>query len=137
MNIQQSTHDSVTILAPTGRIDTTTSRPLEEGIRRVVDDGARDLVIDFGNVDYISSAGLRVFLVLAKRLRDLQGRLVLCGMREPVRQVFHLAGFMPLFRVEASLDGMMLPFSKPSRHMAMNWSAEPWVQVAIMTPSSA
>ena len=114
MNIQHSTQGSVTILAPAGRIDTTTSRPLEEGIRQVVDDGARDLVIDFGNVDYISSAGLRVFLVLAKRLRDLQGRLVLCGMREPVRQVFHLAGFMPLFRVEASQDAALARFATPA-----------------------
>jgi stage II sporulation protein AA (anti-sigma F factor antagonist) len=58
-------------------------------------------------VDYISSAGLRVFLVLAKRMRDLQGRLVLCAMTEPVRQVFQLAGFLPLFRVEPSQDAAL------------------------------
>jgi stage II sporulation protein AA (anti-sigma F factor antagonist) len=111
MNIQQSTRDSVTVIAPAGRIDTTTSGALEDGIRRVVDGGARDLVIDFSGVDYISSAGLRVFLVLAKRFRDLQGRLVLCTMPEPVRQVFHLAGFMPLFKVEPSQDAALARFA--------------------------
>ncbi|MEO6212329.1 MAG: STAS domain-containing protein [Vicinamibacterales bacterium] len=107
MNIQHSTSEGVTVIAPTGRIDTTTSGAVEEAIRRAVDAGARDLVIDFAEAAYISSAWLRVFLVLAKRMRDLQGRLVLCGMPEPVRQVFHLAGFMPLFKVE------------PTRHAAL------------------
>ena len=114
MNIQQSTRDGVTVVAPDGRIDTTTSAALDEGIRRAVDDGARDLVIDFARVEYISSAGLRVFLVLAKRMRDLQGRLVLCAMPEPVRQVFHLAGFMPLFRVEPSQDAALARFASPA-----------------------
>jgi len=102
MNIQQTDHDGVVVLAPSGRIDTTTSGALEEAVRGSVDAGARSLVIDFSGVEYISSAGLRVFLVLAKRMRDLHGRLVLCAMPEPVAQVFRLAGFMALFQVEAS-----------------------------------
>ncbi len=102
MNIQQTDHDGVVVLAPSGRIDTTTSGAVDDTVRRSVDSGARSLVIDFSGVDYISSAGLRVFLVLAKRMRDLHGRLILCGMPEPVAQVFRLAGFMALFQVEAS-----------------------------------
>ena len=102
MTIQHSTHGSVAIISPIGRIDTTTSGILDDAIRRTVDEGARDLLIDLSSTEYISSAGLRVFLVLAKRLRSLGGRLVLCGMGEPVRQVFQLAGFMPIFTVEPS-----------------------------------
>lgn len=111
MNIQQTTRDGVTVLAPSGRIDTTTSAHVDETIRRVVDEGVRDLVVDFSNVEYISSAGLRVLLVLAKRMRELQGRLVLCGMPESVRQVFRLAGFMPLFKVEASQEAAVATFA--------------------------
>jgi len=111
MNIHQSNHDGVTVIAPSGRIDTTTSGAVEEAVRRAVDGGARDLVIDFAGVEYISSAGLRVCLVLAKRLRDLQGRLVLCRLPEPVRQVFRLAGFMPLFRIEASSEAALAAFA--------------------------
>lgn len=111
MNIQQTTRDGVTVLAPSGRIDTTTSASVEEVVRRTVDAGARDLVIDFTHVEYISSAGLRVFLVLAKRMRDLPGRLVLCGMPDAVRQVFRLAGFMPLFKVEPSQDAALATFA--------------------------
>lgn len=114
MNIQHSNRDGITVIAPAGRIDTTTSGALEDAVRQAVDKGARDLVVDFAGVDYISSAGLRVFLVLAKRMRDLQGRLVLCGMPESVRQVFRLAGFMPLFRVEPSQEAAMARIAAPS-----------------------
>lgn len=102
MTIHHTTHDSVAIISPVGRIDTTTSGILDDATRRTVDEGARDLLVDLSSTEYISSAGLRVFLVLAKRLRSLGGRLVLCGMGEPVRQVFQLAGFMPIFTVEPS-----------------------------------
>jgi anti-anti-sigma factor len=107
MHIQQTDRAGITIVSPAGRIDTTTSPAVEDALRRAVDDGARTIVVDLGNVDYISSAGLRVFLVLAKRMRDLQGRLVLCGLGGPVRQVFQLAGFLPLFQVEPSQDAAL------------------------------
>ena len=102
MIIDETTEDGIHIVAPAGRIDTTTSGGLDDVLRRLVDDGVRRILVDFSDVDYISSAGLRVFLVLAKRMKDEQGRLVLCGLPQPVRQVFHLAGFMPLFTVEPS-----------------------------------
>jgi stage II sporulation protein AA (anti-sigma F factor antagonist) len=110
MKVHESSEGAVHIIAPEGRIDTTTSAGLEEVLRRVLDDGALDVLVDFSLVDYISSAGLRVFLVLARRTRDAEGRLVLCGMRPAVRQVFHLAGFMPLFTVEKSRESAVAAF---------------------------
>lgn len=112
MQIQHVDRNGIAIVMPAGRIDTTTSSSVEDLIRKVVDGGARSLLVDLGRVEYISSAGLRVFLVLAKRMRDLQGRLVLCGMTEPVRQVFQLAGFMPLFRVEPTQAAALAAFTR-------------------------
>lgn len=102
MTIEESQHGSVAALTVAGRIDTTTAPHVEQSLGRAFDSGTHDLVVDLGRVDYISSAGLRVFLVLAKRMRERQGRLVLCSLTEPVRQVFDLAGFLPLFAVEPS-----------------------------------
>ncbi len=107
MQIEHTRRDQVTVLAPNGRIDTTTSGTVDDAVRSAIDAGARILVIDFSGVDYISSAGLRVFLVLARRMRELGGRLVLCGLGQPVRQVFQLAGFLPLFTVSSSLDAAL------------------------------
>jgi anti-anti-sigma factor len=114
MQIEQASIGAVRVLAPVGRIDTTTSAAVEEALRRTVDAGGRELVVDLEGVDYISSAGLRVFLVLAKRLRNEQGRLVLCGLPEPVRQVFHLAGFIPLFEIERTREAAVARAASPS-----------------------
>lgn len=111
MTIDETTRDGVTVLAPHGRIDTTTSGALDDRVRRVVDDGARNLIVDFSGVEYISSAGLRVALVLAKRMRSLDGQLVLCGMGQPVRQVFQLAGFLPLFTITPDREAALARFA--------------------------
>lgn len=112
MKILQRKHGSVTVVAPVGRIDTTTSPSLEEVTRSLIDAGTRDMLVDLSGTEYISSAGLRVFLVLAKRLRDLRGRLVLAGLDQPVRQVFQLAGFLPLFTIDGTLDEALVRFDE-------------------------
>jgi anti-anti-sigma factor len=100
MNIVQDVQAGVPVVAPAGRIDSTTSVDLERAITAALDGGNRRLVVDFQQVGYISSAGLRVLLVAAKRLGGGKGALALCGMNDAVRQVFDLAGFLPLFAVE-------------------------------------
>lgn len=114
MRIEQAAVGTARVVAPVGRIDTTTSAAVEDTLRTIVNAGGRELVVDLERVDYISSAGLRVFLVLAKRLRTERGRLVLCGLPEPVRQVFHLAGFIPLFEIERTREAAVARLAAPS-----------------------
>jgi anti-anti-sigma factor len=104
MQISQEQHQGVIVVAPRGRIDSTTSAALESHLSQVTKGGAPRLVLDFAGVDYISSAGLRVLLTLAKRVRDARGALALCALGDGVRQVFELAGFLPLFSIEGSRD---------------------------------
>ena len=85
-----------------GRIDSNTSAEFEQ--RLMTRDAEARLVVDLSGVDYISSAGLRVFLILAKKMKAFGGRLVLCALPPPVKQVFDLSGFTPLFVVEASVE---------------------------------
>ncbi len=100
MDIEQLRQGDILVVAPKGRIDSNTSESLQAAITAALAAGMKRLVIDFAGIDYISSAGLRVMLIAAKRLGGGQGILVLCGLGEPVRQVFDLAGFLPLFAVE-------------------------------------
>jgi anti-anti-sigma factor len=97
----------VIAVVPAGRIDTTTAPALESHLNGLLAGGARRLVVDFSRVDYISSAGLRVMLLVARRMKESNGRLALCAFPEPVRQVFQLAGFLPLFIVRESQDVAM------------------------------
>jgi anti-anti-sigma factor len=94
------------VLAPAGRIDHGSAEGFKDALRPHLERcaAARDqLVLDLSGVDYISSAGLRVLLLAAKRLQP-QGRLVLCSLNRSVREVFELAGFLPLFGIEPSRE---------------------------------
>ena len=104
MQISQEQQNGVVVVVPRGRIDSTTSGALEAHLAGLAKIGQARIVIDFTDVDYISSAGLRVMLTLAKRIRDARGGLALCSLGETVRQVFELAGFLPLFSIEGSRD---------------------------------
>jgi stage II sporulation protein AA (anti-sigma F factor antagonist) len=92
------------VIAPAGRVDSVSSGDLERLVVSRIGGGERRLVLDLSGVEYISSAGLRVLLMAAKRLREPPGALVLCGMGPGVRTVLELAGFLPLFTVEAARD---------------------------------
>ena len=104
MNITDERRGDVLVVRPEGRIDTNTSDELDRALVGRIDGGARRLVIDMGGTDYISSAGLRVLLLAAKKLKGVSGQLVLGGMNPSVRQIFELAGFVAIFAIEPDVD---------------------------------
>jgi anti-anti-sigma factor len=101
MHIAEEKVGGAHVVAPVGRVDSVSSGELERVVVSRIDGGERRLVIDLAEVEYISSAGLRVLLMAAKRLKEPPSALVLCGMGPGVRTVLELAGFLPLFAVEA------------------------------------
>lgn len=113
MQIAEVRQDGVDVIAPVGRIDTTTVGALEARLTPVLAVAVPRVVVDFSGVDYISSAGLRVLLVAARRVQATGGRLALCGMGEPVRQVFQLAGFLPLFTIRDTRDAAVAQITAP------------------------
>lgn len=104
MQITEHRTGDVVVVEPVGRVDSTTSSALDAHLIALAQAGEVRLVVDFSGVDYISSAGLRVMLALAKRTKDAGGRLALAMLGDSVRQVFELAGFLPLFAVDATRD---------------------------------
>ena len=102
MEIHQFEDHGALVVVPVGRLDSTTSPKFDQHLAALAASGERGLVIDFGDVEYISSAGLRVLLLLARHMRDQKGRLALCALGDRVRQVFELAGFVPLFQIRES-----------------------------------
>ena len=104
MEIAEEKQGEVLILAPGGRVDSASSGQLETALLKNLETGQSRLVVDLAAVEYISSAGLRVLLMLVKKLQGSGGRLVLCAMPESVRLVFELAGFLPLFEIEGSRE---------------------------------
>lgn len=104
MDIQQDQHHQITILAPQGRLDSFTTSDLEQHLIRLLDQGTTCLLVDFVHLDYISSAGLRVLLMVAKRIKAMNGTLALCTMRGNIREVFEMSGFDRIFTIYVSRE---------------------------------
>ncbi|MGH8469485.1 MAG: STAS domain-containing protein [Gammaproteobacteria bacterium] len=100
---ERKTADIVT-LSLAGRLDTTTAKIFEERILARIDSGERRFIIDLAQLDYISSAGLRVLVLTAKRLDRENGKMVLCALQDQVKEVFDIAGFSSIFPVCGSHD---------------------------------
>ena len=94
----------ITRLALKGRLDPTTVGELDAWIGRVIAVGAKKVLLDLEELEYVSSAGLRVLLQAAKKIGVAGGRLLLCEPQRSVKQVLDIAGFssmMAVFDTEA------------------------------------
>ena len=116
MEITENRTADIVTLSLSGKLDGTTAKAFEEKILGQIESGDRRFIIDLEQLDYISSAGLRVFALAGKRLDSTNGKLVLCGFkktipyhtlnrpRDPVREVFDVAGFSSIFSSYGSHD---------------------------------
>jgi anti-anti-sigma factor len=104
--------DGALILRPKKRIDSSTAKSFEEQANALVDSAAGNVIIDFSELDYISSAGLRVVLTTAKRVKAAGGQLTLCGVRDNVREVFDVSGFASIFGMHDNVDAALAALAK-------------------------
>ncbi len=93
MEIIEQNRNDIPLFSIRGRLDSNTSTEFEERLFGVIEKGAKDLIVDFGELEYISSAGLRVILKTAKKLGRAGGNIILCSMRDYVKEVFEISGF--------------------------------------------
>ena len=85
MQISVKTTNDVKVLAFEGRLDTQTSPDAQQQLTRLIEEGETKILVNLEKVDYISSAGLRVLLVVAKQLKTTDGELRICGLNEVVK----------------------------------------------------
>lgn len=98
MKINKTTENNTIILAVEGRIDTTTAPQLEAEVKSSAE-SAECIVIDFSNVEYISSAGLRV-LLSGHKLMNAKGGLKLINVSEDIMEIFDVTGFTDILNIE-------------------------------------
>lgn len=105
MDIVTRTFNDVTVVAVAGSLDSNTSPKAQQALDGILASGTRKLAVDLTALDYISSAGLRVLLGIAKRLGGTGaggGALRLFGLNETVREVFDISGFSTILAVFAT-----------------------------------
>ena len=83
----------VAIVAASGRLDAAGAPEIEVHCKALVQEGTKRLLLDLAGVEYVSSAGLRSLLVLAKTAKGAGGSLALCGLTPTVREVMCISGF--------------------------------------------
>lgn len=98
MNINKKLDGGKLIIEIEGRLDTSTAPQLEVEIRKSLE-GINELVFDFSNLQYISSAGLRV-LLLAQKIMNKQGNLTVKNANQTIKEVFDVTGFADVLNVE-------------------------------------
>ncbi|MBQ8954203.1 MAG: STAS domain-containing protein [Clostridia bacterium] len=98
MKITKNLNGSSLNIALEGRLDTTTAPELEQALKESMD-SATELTLDFGKLDYISSAGLRV-LLSAHKVMGKKGGMKVTNVNEIVKEVFEVTGFADILTIE-------------------------------------
>ena len=110
MEIIEEKQDAISILKLNGRLDSNTSQGFEKKIFDAISDGSKNMIVDFKDLDYISSAGLRVILKATKALNREEGKIMLCSMQDYVKEVFEIAGFDSFLPIVATMDEALQSF---------------------------
>ena len=96
--------DEVQVLRPQGRLDGTNSPELTQQALEMIELGSRRLLLDLRDLYYISSAGLRAALAVAKRMSAVGGKVAICSANPQVAEVFDIGGFVSVFEMHASAE---------------------------------
>lgn len=97
--VESSKSEQIQIISLNGYLDAHTAPKLESAIQHSISSGEKYILINFENLDYISSAGLGVFMAFIEDLRDLKGDIKMSSMKPKVFSVFDLLGFPILFDI--------------------------------------
>ena len=104
MEITKQKQSNFTVVSLSGRLDTTNYSALDKELETIINSGEKNILIDCTEMSYVSSSGLRVFLVYLKKLKAEGGKLILSNMQATIKEVFTIAGFTSLFEIYDTVE---------------------------------
>lgn len=107
MEISVIESDGKMVFALDGSLDTTTAPEVGRQLEERIAAGLTKAIVDLTSVEFVSSAGLRILLVAAKKLRSAGGDLGVCGLNETVQEVFDMSGFSTILKVFPDRDAAL------------------------------
>lgn len=110
--IQRSSEDDLTILSLAGFLDAHTAPHFEDAVQREIEAGHKKLIVNCERLDYISSAGLGVFMSFIEELRAAGGDIKICSATPKVLQVFEILGFPAIFDLLPDLPGAIRRYAE-------------------------
>ncbi|MDK2954650.1 MAG: anti-sigma factor antagonist [Desulfovibrionales bacterium] len=104
MELKERRQDQAVVLELSGRLDSNTADGFEEKLLGMIRNGEKYIVLDFSSLEYISSAGLRVLLKAARELKQTDGKMHLCSLKDYIQEVFDLSGFVSFLPIYAVVE---------------------------------
>lgn len=104
MDIREEKRGKVTIVGLRGRLDANSSQRVETRLQALVNQGEDRLVLDFSELTYMSSLGLRVLMMVAKNIKQVSGKLALSGLNDHIYEIFKIARFTNIFSIYPNCD---------------------------------
>lgn len=98
MDVKISKNDTTLTVVVTGNLNTQTAPSLENNLIKELNETIHEVVFDFSNLEYISSAGLRVLLVTTKKIKD--GKVTIKNAKEDIIEIFNMTGFNAFLNIE-------------------------------------
>ncbi len=111
MEIEENKDGIISILSLKGKLDAYSSRDLENSIKKVIEGGCNNILVNFQGVDYISSSGLRVILSSLKQIKKLDGQIKLANLKPHVLEVFEISGFTQIFDIYEGQEEALKSFN--------------------------
>lgn len=104
--MENSLGDSI-VLTVKGNINSGNAREFGERMVGLIESGCLHLVVDMGDLKFMTSAGFRALLVAGKNAEKMNGSFVLCGVNESIHRLFELGGFLDLFPIYTDQKGAL------------------------------
>ena len=102
--IQTANQDGIVILNLKGRVDATNSGTVHDKVMDEIKNGCNKMIINFSDVNYISSAGLRVLIFTTKSFAKSSGSFAVCSLNENIVKIFEISGLVNLFTIHDDLE---------------------------------
>jgi anti-anti-sigma factor len=106
MEIEQRIEKGRCVVELKGRLDAVTAPELEQRLGEIIDAGNLNMDLNLTGLEYVSSAGLRIFLVATKRLKALKGELCLAGLSGNIKEVIEISGFPSIMPCYDTLEAL-------------------------------
>jgi len=104
MEIKEKKQGNVKIVELRGRLDASSSPDVENQLLGFINQGEDRLVLDFSELTYMSSLGLRVLMMAAKNIEKVNGKLALAGLNDHIYEIFKIARFTNIFSIYPSCE---------------------------------
>jgi len=99
MNVTRTNIDDYLVVGLQGRLDTIQADAVEKTMLEILDQEHTRIILDCKEMDYISSSGLRILLIVQKRMLAVSGTLKLCNLQPSIQEIFDISGFSMIFTI--------------------------------------